>query len=57
MIEEMLSENSSNYSLFNEIKKHYNDAIKLSDYNNEIKFKKESEEKKRPRKRKNNNEV
>ena len=53
MIEDRLSKNSSNENLFNEIKKDYNDAIKLSGYNYEIKFKSEDEKKKRSRKRKN----
>lgn len=52
MIEDRLSKNSSNENLFNEIKKDYNDAIKLSGYNYEIKFKSEYEKKKRSRKRK-----
>ena len=52
MIEDRLSRNSSNENLFNKIKKDYNDAIKLSGYNYEIKFKSEGEENKRSRKRK-----
>ena len=52
MIEDRLSKNSSNENMFNEIKKDYNDAIKLSGYNYEIKFKSEDEKKKRSRKRK-----
>ena len=52
MIEDRLSRNSSNENLFNKIRKDYNDAIKLSGYNYEIKFKSEGEENKRSRKRK-----
>ena len=52
MIEDRLYRNSSNENLFNKIKKDYNDAIKLSCYNYEIKFKSEGEENKRSRKNK-----
>ena len=52
MIEDRLSKNLSNEDLFNKIRKDYNDAIKLSGYNYEIKFISESEENKRSRKRK-----
>ena len=52
MTVDRLSNNSSNEDFFNKIRKDYNDAIKLSGYNYEIKFKNQCEENKRSKKEK-----
>ena len=39
MIEHSLSKHTSNESLFNFVKKEYSDALKLSAYNQELKYK------------------
>ena len=51
MIETRLSKNSSNKNLFNNIKKDYNDALKLNGYNYDINYTEECKSKKRNRKR------
>ena len=47
MVETRLSNNSSNKDLFNNIKKDYNDALKINGYNYEINYTEECKNKKK----------